>query len=266
MSGELALYNTLAAAIAARSPIASCTIVRGEPLGRKMLVGVSGVYGSLGDPALDSAVAADAHLLTDAERSETRPYPAANGEVEVFIETFPAPPTLLIVGAVHVAQALCEFGKGLGFDVIVVDARAKLATPERFPRADRIIQAWPDEALAELDVRQNWYIAILTHDPKFDEPAILSSLKTPARYIGAIGSRKTNIDRRLRLTEAGLSNEDLERVRGPIGLDIGAATPEEMAISILGEIIAVRHGRSGGSLTGAAGNIRGSVETAGVPS
>lgn len=257
MSDALALHEALSGAISARTPVAACTVVRGDGLGRKLLVFADRTMGSLGDASLDAAVAVDARAMIDAERSETRPYPAASGEVEVFIETFPAPPTLLIVGAVHAAQALCEFGKGLGFDVVVVDARAKLATPERFPRADRIIQAWPDEALAELDVQPNWYVAILTHDPKFDEPAILSSLRTPARYIGAIGSRKTNEDRRRRLAEAGLSPGDMARVRGPIGLDIGAATPEEMAISILGEIIAMRHGRSGGSLTHATGNIRG---------
>ncbi|MFM9105122.1 MAG: XdhC family protein [Chloroflexota bacterium] len=259
MTGTLAHHLALTRAIDARTPVASCTVVRGEPLGTKLLVEPGTVLGTLHDPTLDAAAAADALALIDAERSETRVYETFSGPVEVFIETFPAPPTLLIVGAVHVAQALCEFGKGLGFDVIVVDARAKLATPERFPRADRIIQAWPDEAMAELAVRPNWYIAILTHDPKFDEPAILSSLKTPSRYIGAIGSRKTNIDRRRRLAEAGLSDEDLARVRGPIGLDIGAATPEEMAISILGEIIAVRHGRGGGALTTASGNIRGAA-------
>ncbi len=253
MSNALELHAALREAIVTRTPVASCTIVRGEPLGAKLLVMADTTLGSLGDSGLDTAVAVDARSLTDAEKSETRAY----GDLEVFIETFPTPPTLLIVGAVHVAQALCEFGKGLGFDVIVVDARPKLATAERFPRADRIIQAWPDEAMAELDVRPNWYIAILTHDPKFDEPAILSSLQTPSRYIGAIGSRKTTIDRRRRLAEAGVSDEDMTRVRGPIGLDIGAATPEEMAISILGEIIASRHGRNGGALTAAAGNIRG---------
>jgi xanthine dehydrogenase accessory factor len=259
MSGPTALelHGVLREAIQGRTPIAACTIVKGEPLGAKALVKEASVIGTLGDSALDAAVVADARALTDAEKSQTRTYQSAGGEVEVFIETFPTPPTLLIVGAVHVAQALCEFGKGLGFDVIVVDARPKLATTERFPRADRIIQAWPDEAMAELDVRPNWYIAILTHDPKFDEPAILSSLQTPSRYIGAIGSRKTNIDRRRRLAEAGLSEEDMARVRGPIGLDIGAATPEEMAISILGEIIASRHGRGGGALTSATGHIRG---------
>jgi xanthine dehydrogenase accessory factor len=179
--------------------------------------------------------------------------------VDVFIETFPPPPVLLIFGAVHVAQALARFAKMLGFRVIVSDARSKLASPERFPDADRLIVAWPDEALQELTIGPNTYIAILTHDPKFDEPALLGALQTPARYIGAVGSRRTNADRRERLRAAGVNEESLARVRGPIGLDIGASTPEEMAISILAEIIACRHGRRGGPLSEATGNIRARV-------
>lgn len=256
MSGPAALHDALTAALAARTPVAVATVIRGPGFGAKRLVLADRALGSLGEAALDARVTADARALLAAERSETRTYASARGDLDVFVEAFPPPPTLLIVGAVHVAQALCGFAKGLGFDVIVVDARAKLATAERFPRADRIIQAWPDEALAELDVQPNWAIAILTHDPKFDEPAILGALETPARYIGAIGSRKTNEDRRRRLTEAGVTPADLERVRGPIGLDIGAASPEEMAISILAEIIAARNGRSGGALTAASGRIR----------
>lgn len=257
MTDRATLHDRFTAALEARTPVATATIVRGSGIGGKMLLLPDERLGSLGVSALDESVARDARALLEAEKSETRVYPASGDEVEVFIETFPTPPTLLIVGAVHVAQALCSFGKALGFDVVVVDAREKLATRERFPAADRIVVAWPDEALADLDVRPNWCIAILTHDPKFDEPAILGALETPARYIGAIGSRKTNVDRRRRLTEAGVSPEDLARVRGPIGLDIGAATPEEMAIAILGEIIAARNGRSGGALTGATGRIRG---------
>lgn len=257
MTDRAAIHERFRAALEARTPVATATVVRGSGIGAKLLLLPDERLGSLGDAALDETVDADALALLDAERSETRTYAMAGDDVDVFIETYPTPPTLLIIGAVHVAQALSSFGKALGFDVIVVDAREKLATRERFPAADRIVVAWPDEAMADLDVRPNWCIAILTHDPKFDEPAILGALDTPARYIGAIGSRKTNVDRRRRLTEAGLSPDDLERVRGPIGLDIGASTPEEMAIAILAEIIAARNGRSGGALTAATGRIRG---------
>ena len=259
MSDRAALHDRLAAELARRTPVAVATVVRGELLGAKLLVLPEETRGSLGGPQIDGSAVADARELLAAERSETRTYATPAGPVEVFLETFPPPPTLLIVGAVHVGQALCAGAKPLGFDVVVVDARAKLATPERFPLADRIVRAWPDEAMADLDVGPSWYVAILTHDPKFDEPALLGALATPARYIGAIGSRKTNQDRRRRLAESGVSAEDLARVRAPIGLDIGAATPEEMAVSILAEIIAVRHGRTGGMLTDASGPIRGAV-------
>ena len=254
-----AVYARWKQALDARLPVATATVVRGEPLGAKLLLLPEETVGTLGSATLDSRAALDARALLREERSETRLYPLAGGQVEVFLETFPPPPTLLIFGAVHVAQALTRFAKALGYDVVVVDARATLATPERFPEADRIVVAWPDEALAELDVRPNTSVAILTHDPKFDEPALLGVLETPARYIGAVGSRKTNLDRRQRLLEAGVPSERLARVRGPIGLDIGAGTPEETAVSILAEIVAVRHGRAGGPLAEARGHIRGRV-------
>lgn len=257
-----ALYDRLKEAVAQRQPVAIVTVVRGKPLGAKLLVLPDRTEGTLGNPALDARAADDARALLLAEQSETRPYtlPGREEAVELFIETFPPPPTLLIFGAVHVAQALTRFAKQLGFRVVVTDARAKLATPERFPEADEVIQAWPDDALAQMDIAPNTYIAILTHDPKFDEPAIVGSLATAAPYIGAVGSRKTNRDRRGRLRAAGVGEDQLSRVHGPIGLDIGAETPEEMAISILAEIIASRHGRAGGPLTEATGPIRGTAE------
>ncbi len=258
------LYERLKEELTAGRPVATATVIRGEPLGAKVLVLPQEVVGSLGDANLDEAVVADARALLTAERSETRRYPAVGREdgIEVFVEVHPPPPTLLIFGAVHVAQALTRFAKALGFRVIVTDARAKLATPERFPDADEIVQAWPDDALSRIAVQPNTYVAILTHDPKFDEPALLGTLQTPTPYIGAVGSRGTNRDRRRRLRDAGVPEEHLRRIHGPIGLDIGAETPEEMAISILAEIIAARHGRPGGPLTDASGPIRGSVDTA----
>jgi xanthine dehydrogenase accessory factor len=260
------LHERLKAALAERVPTAVATVVRGDPLGAKLLVLPDGTAGTLGEAALDERAAADARVLLREERSETRAYPVAGWRdvVEVFLETFPPPPALLIFGAVHVAQPLTRFAKALGFDVTVVDARATLATPERFPDADRIVVAWPDEALAELTIGPNTYVAILTHDPKFDEPALLGVLATPARYVGAVGSRKTNRDRRQRLLDVGVAEPSLARVRGPIGLDIGAESPEEMAISILAEIVAVRHGRAGGALTQASGHIRGRIAADGA--
>lgn len=259
MSSGRALYDQLKEAVANYVPAAVVTVVRGEPLGAKLLILPERVDGSLGSEELERRAIADARDLLEAEKSETRPYEVEGQAepVELFIETFPPPPTLLIFGAVHVAQSLTRLAKTLGFRVIVTDARAKLLTEERFPEADRIVLAWPDEAVEQIPIEPNTYVAILTHDPKFDEPALLGALESKARYIGAVGSRKTNRDRRERLRAAGVSEESLARIRGPIGLNIGAETPDEMAISILAEIIAVRHGRRGGSLTEAAGNIRG---------
>lgn len=253
------VYDQVREAVAANRPIATVTVVRGPNLGAKLLVTPESVEGSLGNEEIDRIAVADSRALLAEERSETRTYTVAEGDVDLFHETFPPPPTLLIFGAVHVAQALTRFAKQLGFRVIVTDARAKLATTDRFPDADHIVAAWPEDALEQIPIEPNTYVAILTHDPKFDEPALLGTLNTDARYIGAVGSRKTNADRRERLRVAGVSEESLSRVRGPIGLDIGASTPEEMAISILSEIIAVRYGRNGGALTDAIGNIRARV-------
>jgi xanthine dehydrogenase accessory factor len=261
------LHERFKELIAARTPVAIATIVRGGRIGTKMLILNDQTIGTLGDASLDQRAAADARQLLLDERSSTNAYevPGATEPVEVFLETFPAPPVLLIFGAVHVAQALSMFAKSMGYDVIVVDIRAKLATEERFPHADQIIHAWPDDALKSITIHPNTYIAILSHDPKFDEPALLGALNSPAGYIGAIGSRKTNVDRRQRLAEAGVSPEQIARVRGPIGLDIGAESPEEMAISILAELIAVRRGRSGGFLADKSGHIRGPREDEPAP-
>ncbi len=234
-------------------PAALVTVVRGGEPGRKLLVAGETVTGSLGSSDMDAAAAGAAR---DALRTEVSGLVALTDEVDAFVDVFPLPPLLVIIGAVHVAQALVPFAERLGFHIAVVDARASLATRERFPTVSDLIVAWPDEAYERLPITRTTSIVILTHDPKFDEPAIVGALKTEAGYIGAVGSRKTNADRRVRLQESGVTDEDLERLHGPIGLDIGGSSPEEMAISILGEIIAMRNGRSGGSLKRSKGNIR----------
>ncbi len=263
---ELSLQDRLAAAIRANRPAATVTIVTGPRSGTKLLVLVPtpGVpeerverFGTLGVDALDEEAAHHAAKQLAAERSARISLASGSaGTIDVFVEVFPQPPTLLIFGAVHVGQALCTLAKQLGYWVVVTDARGALATQERFPEADRIIRGWPDDALAQVPITTTTDIAILTHDPKFDEPAIVGSLATPARYIGAIGSRSTNEDRRRRLAGAGVSEADVARVHGPIGLNIGAESPEEMAVAIMAEIIATRRGRPGGSLKSATGRIR----------
>ncbi|HEV2066231.1 MAG TPA: XdhC/CoxI family protein [Thermomicrobiales bacterium] len=259
-TGAPSMFDQVRRLVAERVPVVVGTIVRGAPIGAKMLVAGDEIRGSLGDPELDDAFREAAMNALAAERSEVRTFrTAAGSDVDVFVDAYPPPPQLIIFGAVHVAQPLARYARDLGYLVTVVDARRTLATRERFPDVERLIVAWPDDAFADLDIHPSTAIAILTHDPKFDEPALLGALRTPARYIGAVGSRSTNADRRERLIRNGVSADDLERVHGPIGLDIGGQTPEEMAISILGEIIATRYGRSGGALTSARGSIRGEV-------
>ncbi len=249
-------YDQLKASIEAHVPVSAATVLRGPNAGEKMLVYADRHIGTLGDSAFDLRVIESARRLLGEGLSETLELNGPDGPVEVFFESFPPPPELIIFGAVHVAQPLTTIAKQLGYKVVVVDVREKLATEERFPDADEIVLEWPDVALSKRSVDASAAIAILSHDPKFDEPALLGSLSTPARYIGAVGSRSTNQDRRERLKAAGVDDDNLQRVRGPIGLNIGASTPEEMAISIMAEIIAARHGRMGGPLTTATGKIR----------
>lgn len=244
-------------------PVAMATIVEGPSLGARMLVLPDATEGELIDEAFSRLIAGEASELLRAEESATRDYSLPDGgTVRVFIETFPPAPLLLIFGAVHVAQAMNRFAKDLGFRVVVSDARRTLATRERFPLADQILIDWPDDTLAKIEVPENTAIVILTHDPKFDEPAIFGSFKTPARYIGSVGSRKTSAERRERLRKQGVSEEDLARLHAPMGLNIGGNSPEEMALSILGEIIATRYGRPGGFLADAKGSIRGKAAAA----
>ncbi len=238
-------------------PAVLVTVVRGNGVGSRLLWTPDFTEGSLGDADLDQAASALAERSLASGTSGIQPLTEG---VDVFIDLHRLPPLLVIIGAVHVAQALVPFAEALGYRIAVVDARAALATRERFPSVDDLIVAWPDDAYPDLPIDADSSIVILTHDPKFDEPAILGALRTQAGYIGAVGSRKTNQDRRQRLLDAGVSEADLARLHGPIGLNIGGKSPEEMAISILAEIIAVRNGRSGGFLRDASGGIRGSAD------
>jgi len=165
-----------------------------------------------------------------------------------FVEPFRRPAQLIIIGAIHIAIPLHRLAKTMGYRVTVVDARAKFATKERFPEADELIVAWPDEAMANLAIDNSSYVVILTHDPKFDLPALRSVLTKEAGYIGAIGSRKTNQNRFDALRSEGFTEDQLARVHGPIGLDLGGRGAEETALGILAEITAVRFGGSGSSM------------------
>jgi xanthine dehydrogenase accessory factor len=244
------IFDILRETIAAEQPVALATVVAGDQLGAKLLIRPDQPpVGSLGSPEVDAAVSADALALLDAERSEARAY--AGDTATVLIETYPPPPHLVIVGAVHTAIPLTTCAKQLGFRVTVVDPRAAFATHERFPDADELVVEWPDEALPQLRLDRSTYIAVLTHDPKLDDPAVRIALAYPVRYVGAIGSPKTQAARRAALRESGISAESLERIYGPIGLPLGSKTPAEIAVSILAEMIAVRRGKIGALRGGA---------------
>jgi xanthine dehydrogenase accessory factor len=183
--------------------------------------------------------------------SRTVDIPGTDGKpVATFFEVFARQPRLVIFGGVHIAAALVSMAKLLGFRTIVADGRESFVTRERFPDADELIVAWPAEAFARIGIDSATYVCILSHDPKFDEPALEIALRSPAAYVGAIGSRKTAQSRRERLRSAGFRDEEVARLRGPIGLDLGGRQPAETALAILAEITAARYGAAGGELTG----------------
>ena len=203
------------------------------------------------DGVRDAALAA---LRKEASSSQT--LETVDGSVTLFFEVFPRQPRLVIFGGNQTAVALVPLAKALGYHTIVADGREAFLDPERFPQADELILAWPVEAFERIGIDSSSYVCVLTHDPKFDEPALDIALRSPAAYVGAIGSKKTQASRRERLRESGLSAAQVERLHGPIGLDLGGRQPPEIALSILAEMTAVRYGRTGGragaSLVGSA--------------
>ena len=229
------------------------TVVEGEGVGSKLLVLESGER--LGEGPEEAAALFDELV----RRGRNRLLELEDG-TKVFAEWYGPPPRLVVYGAVDTAEALCRGAKLLGWTAIVADARAAFLTPERIPSADRLVAKWPDEALAEIEPDHQTAIVVLTHDDKFDEPALIGALASEAFYVGALGSRRNQERRRQRLLEAGVSEEALERIMGPCGLDIGADTQEETALSILAEILAVRADRPGGHLREAKQRIHVEVE------
>jgi xanthine dehydrogenase accessory factor len=221
------------------------TVVQGKPAGSKVLVLLD--RGEVvGDDPLGLA-----RLAPDVRRSGLVDHEGAR----VFAEVFGPPPRLVVVGAVDTGEALCAAAKAVGWHTICVDARPTYATQERVPSADELVVAWPEEAFARILPDRDTAVVVLTHDDKFDIPALAAALRTDAFYVGALGSRRAQAARRERLVEAGLREEELDRLRGPAGLDIGAESPAETAVSILAEALALRAGRLGGPLREAAGRI-----------
>lgn len=246
---ETPLFEQLRIAIRSESPVALATVIEGPHLGAKLLVTPDSTDGSLGDDDLDRVVARDVLGELAAGRTGIRRYgpqgQAREDDVSVFIESFAPPPQMVIFGAVDFTAALARVSKFLGYRVTVCDARPVFATKKRFPLADEVVVDWPDRLLDKIgaSLGERDAIAVLTHDAKFDIPAITSALKTGVGYIGVMGSRRTHDDRTSRLVDAGVTTDELERLRSPIGLDLGGRTPEETAISIVAEIIALRTGR-----------------------
>jgi xanthine dehydrogenase accessory factor len=261
----------IAAAVERGEPVAVVTVVAGPGrIGARRVVWSrdsagagdgwhSGASGTLGVARLDAAVDEDVRGMLAQGLTGIRRYGAQGerlgDELSVFVNSFAPPPRMLVFGAIDFAAAVARAGKFLGYHVTVCDARPVFATAARFPDADEVVVDWPHRFLAATDVDARTVICVLTHDPKFDVPVLEVALRTPAGYIGAMGSRRTHDDRLARLREVGLTEEELSRLRSPIGLDLGARTPEETAVSITAELIQLRWGGSGQALTETRGQI-----------
>jgi len=243
------LYEVVRESLRADEPVALATVTEGPHVGAKLVVRPgAAVLGTLGDPELDRVVARDTLAELDVGLTSTRHYgrhgEAREREVTVFIESFAPAPLMVIFGAVDFTAALVRVGKILGYRVTVCDARSVFATRARFPMADEVVNDWPDRYLEKVADRlgPRDAVCVLTHDAKFDVPAIVGAVATRVGYIGAMGSRRTHATRTDRLRAAGLDDAALARVMAPIGIDIGSRTPEETAVSICAEIIAHRAG------------------------
>ena len=255
----------VAEAMAKEQPVAVATVVCGPPerLGTRLVVWPDRVDGTTGSARLDDAVRDDVRGLLDAGRNATLHYGVdgqRRGEgLDVFVESFAPPPRMIVFGAIDFAAAVARMGSFLGFRVTVCDARPVFATASRFPGAHEVVVDWPHRYLkaeseaGRIDARTA--IAVLTHDPKFDVPLLEVALRLDVGYVGAMGSRKTHDDRFARLREAGITEAELERLSSPIGLDLGARTPEETAVSIAAEIIALRWSGTGRRLAALTGRI-----------
>ena len=241
-------------------PVALATVVSGPaPLGAQLLVSRSEVHGTLGTQGLDVAVTDDARGLLACGQTGTRHYGPRGqrrvDEVAVFVQSFTPPPRMLVFGATDFAAAVSRIGAFLGYRVTVCDARPVFATAKRFPDAHEVVCDWPHRYLEQTEVDGRTVMCVLTHDPKFDVPLLEVALRKPAAYIGAMGSRRTHDDRLRRLREVGLTEDEIARLHSPIGLDLGARTAEETAVSIAAEIVQHHWGGSGRPLAATSGTI-----------
>jgi xanthine dehydrogenase accessory factor len=253
-------FGTVAQDIRDGNPVAVATLISDdERVGRRLIVRPDTVSGSLGSARLDDAVRDDVQGMLLQGSTGTVHY-GPDGErrgddIAVFVASYAPRPRMIVFGAIDFAAAVARVGAFLGYRVTVCDARPTFATKKRFPDADEVIVAWPHKYLAKTETDQRTVVCVLTHDPKFDVPLLEIALRLPLAYIGAMGSRRTNDDRQKQLRELGLTPDELARLHAPIGLDVGARTPEETAISVAAEIIANRWGGSGSQLRAVDGPI-----------
>ncbi len=249
----MSVLDALASLVAEERLGAVATIVAGPGTGTKAVIDtVEGVVAGSFPDDLAADVLSDAAQLMDHEQSRTLDY----GDRSVFIETVAPQPVMLIFGAGHVAQPLSRMAPELGFKVVVADARATWATPERFPHVADLVVAWPQKVIDDIGLDRRTYVVLLSHDQRFEDPVLAAVRQAPVRYIGALGSRRTHRSRVERLLAVGWSDDEVARIHAPIGIDIGAEQPAETAISILAEVIRVRYGAGTGiSLRGTDGRI-----------
>jgi xanthine dehydrogenase accessory factor len=259
---RFAALGEIAEAVRTGTPVAVATIIEGpgEIGSRRIIWEGERSEGSLGaGERLDAAVDDDARGMLAQGLTGVRRYgpdgERRRDELAVFVQSFAPAPRMLVFGAIDFAAAVAKAGKFLGYRVTVCDARPVFATASRFPDADEVITDWPHRYLSGISTDERTVICVLTHDPKFDVPLLEVALRVPAAYIGAMGSRRTHDDRLARLREAGVAEADIARLRSPIGLDLGARTPEETAIAIAAELIQLRWGGSGRPLTATTGRI-----------
>ncbi len=225
-------------------PVASVVVLGGDPamVGQRYSLETGGAasLGELDPDLVDAAREAVRQALAAAAPSRLS-LDTPQGTTDVFIDVLPPPPTLVMVGGVHIAMALAELAKALGYRTVVVDPRRAFGSQARFPHVDRLLQAWPSEAFETIGLDASTAVATLTHDPKIDDPALQIALPSQAFYVGALGSEKTQAERRRRLRSAGIAEDHIARLHGPIGLDLGGQTPEEIALAVMAQIVAVRH-------------------------
>lgn len=233
------LYTLLVEEMQAERLVALVTLMVGAGSGAKMLVWPDRHAGTLGDPALDEETLRVAAGALGRQQSERFIFRQGESEWDIFVDVYPPPPQLVIVGAVHIAIPLVTFAKTLGFRTIVVDARRAFATPERFAHADRLLIGWPADILPTLHLNEATCLVTLTHDEKLDNPALLVALHSPVRYIGALGSRRTHAARVAALKAEGATDAQIARIHAPIGLELGGRKPEEIALAIAAQIVQV---------------------------